>query len=242
MEGHFGAELDGTLCLAISADGELLASGGMDSNVRLWSLPGGGELKMLRGHMGQVSSLALTPDGRLLVCGGADYELQLRRLPSGRLFKVLQGQVNENSSLVMSRDGRLLATTCGGGMGFDHTVRLWSLPEGRLVRSLYGHTRHIQGLAFSPYGHVLASASGDQILIWAAELSRLCHLPVGRARLQDLEWVQATLKKEGLSPEEKQALEFIAALIRWRRRSDILVDEAGPRVIELGAFDIEIEG
>jgi hypothetical protein len=37
-------------------------------------------------------------------------------------------------------------------------------------------------------------------------------------------------------------LGFIAALLRWRRRSDILVDEAAPRVIELGEFDIEIEG
>jgi hypothetical protein len=67
-------------------------------------------------------------------------------------------------------------------------------------------------------------------------------LPAGQARLQDLEWVQATLKKEGLTVAEQRALEFIAALIRWRRRSDILVDEAAPRIIELGAFDIEIEG
>ena len=37
-------------------------------------------------------------------------------------------------------------------------------------------------------------------------------------------------------------MDFIAALIRWRRRSDILVEESGPRVIEIGAFDIEIEG
>ena len=30
--------------------------------------------------------------------------------------------------------------------------------------------------------------------------------------------------------------------MRWRRRLDIFLDEAGPRVIELGEFDIEIEG
>jgi hypothetical protein len=54
--------------------------------------------------------------------------------------------------------------------------------------------------------------------------------------------VQATLRAPGNSESERNALKFMAALMRWRRRSDILVDEAVPRVIELGAFDIEIEG
>ena len=37
-------------------------------------------------------------------------------------------------------------------------------------------------------------------------------------------------------------MNFMAALIRWRRRSDILVEEFALRIIEIGAFDIEIEG
>ncbi len=242
LDGHYGVELDGALCLAISADSRLLASGGMDSTVRLWSLPDGAQLRALEAHFGSVSSLAISPDSRLLIAGGADHAVQFWRLPSGQLVKTLETQTNESSSLAMSPDGRLLATTSGSGMGFDHTVRLYRLPDGRVLRTLPGHSHCISCLVMSPDSRLLASGSGDStIRLWTADLARLLHLPVAQASLQDLEWIQDTLGKEGISATERNALEFIATLIRWRRRSDILVGEAAPRVIELGEFDIEIE-
>ena len=61
------------------------------------------------------------------------------------------------------------------------------------------------------------------------------------ASLADLAWVQQTLKRGGLAEAEHQALAFIEAVLRWRRRSDIMVEDAQPRVIELGEFDIQIE-
>src|SRR5262249_54026526 len=122
------------------------------------------------------------------------------------------------------------------------TVRLWSVPDGRLVKALSGHSRSVGCLAFSRDSRLLASGSGNgSIRIWSAELARLGNLPAGKATLKDLEWVQETLAKGHVLEMERNLLEFIAALLRWRRRSDILVDQAAPRVIEVGAFDIEIE-
>jgi WD40 repeat protein len=242
LDGHRGEELDGVLCLVFSPGGELLASGGVDSTVRLWKLPEGRLLKTLKGHSDNVYALAINPDGKLLVSGGGDHAVRLWRLPSGRLVKTLEGHVSASSSLLISPDGQLLASASGGGWSVDHTVRLWSLAQRQPLRILTGHTRYVTCLAISPDGQTLASGAGDStIRLWSAELSRLSQLPVGRARLTDLEWVQDALRAPETSDAERNAFEFIAALIRWRRRSDIMVDEAAPRVIELGEFDIEIE-
>jgi WD40 repeat protein len=243
LDGHHGEELDGVLCLAISPDGSLLASGGVDSAVRLWKLPDGKLKRILEGHRESVYALAITPDSKALVSGGGDQAVRLWRLPGGRLLRTFQGHVSASSSLVISPDGELLASASGGGWGLDHTVRLWNLVKRRPLRILTGHTRYATCLALSPDGRTLASGSGDNtIRLWSAELSRLSQLPVGRATLKDLEWIQTALAAPETSKAEKEALLFIAALIRWRRRLDILVDEVVPRVIELGAFDIEIEG
>src|SRR5207245_2506226 len=148
-----------------------------------------------------------------------------------------------SSSLVISPDGQMLASASGGGLGLDHTVRLWSLEHHRPLRILTGHSRYVTCLAISPDGVTLASGAGDStIRLWSAELHRLSQLPVARTGLKDLEWLQNALRAPETSQAERDGMEFMAALLRWRRRSDILVDEAAPRVIELGEFDIEIEG
>ena len=98
-------------------------------------------------------------------------------------------------------------------------------------------------LDFDATGSLLCTGSGDgTIAIWGTELHRLAHQPVSESTLEDLAWLDRTLATGQPTDTEREAMEFMAALIRWRRRSDILVEESAPRVIEIGAFDIEIEG
>jgi WD40 repeat protein len=243
LAGHRAGDLDAVLCLAISPDGSMLASGATDETIRLWALPGGHELKTLRGHAGHVSCLAVNAEGTLLASGSKDQAIRLWSLPEGEALQATEAHGGEVTTMVMTADGRLLASASGAGLGHDHSVRLWRLPDGGWLRTLNGHNRCVSCLAMSPDGLFLASGSGDgTVRIWAAELARLSQLPVARATPGDLAWVQAALQRGGLSEGERGALEFTAALVRWRKRLDILVDEAAPRRVDIGAFDIEIEG
>ena len=76
LEGHIG----GALCVAFSADGEFLASGGCDHMVRLWRASDGGELARFEGHGGLVRAVTFSPDRRFVYSGGADG--MLRRWPA----------------------------------------------------------------------------------------------------------------------------------------------------------------
>jgi serine/threonine protein kinase len=65
------------LCLAISPDGRLLATGSRDGSVKLWDLSSLNALTTLHPHQAGVLSIAFSPDGRTLATGGEDRLVKL---------------------------------------------------------------------------------------------------------------------------------------------------------------------
>ncbi len=66
--GHSG----NVLSVAFTGDGRLLASGGADRTVRVWSTEDGEQLASYSGHGHPVRSVVFAPDGRSLFSGGGD--------------------------------------------------------------------------------------------------------------------------------------------------------------------------
>src|SRR5262249_17849329 len=62
----------GVFALALTADGSTLASGGVDSTVRIWEVASGRTTATLRGHSGPVAAVAFSPDGKTLASGSQD--------------------------------------------------------------------------------------------------------------------------------------------------------------------------
>lgn len=146
--------------LAISPDSRLLASGGNYGDIKLWSLPDGGLLKILTENGDPVNALAISPDGTMLA-SGIDISIKLWSLPDGVLLKTLSdaGFVN---AVAISPDGTRLASSTGSD------VILRTLPDGAFLKTLKGHFGSVAALAISPDGTMLVSSSADKtIKLWS---------------------------------------------------------------------------
>ncbi len=164
LTGH----LKEVLSVAISRDGQTLASGGYDNTIQLWHLPDRKPLRILSGHTGKVRSLALSPDGKIVASGSGDKTIKLWNARTGELLKTLTGHTSFVLSVAFSPDGQTLASSSA-----DKTIKLWSVGTGKELRTLKGNSGEVYSVTFSPDGKILANGSNDRTI-------RLWHLPTGK--------------------------------------------------------------
>ena len=86
MQSHTG----GVRGVTLSADGRLLASGGLDGIIRLCETPSGRLVATLQGQTGGVRGVTLSADGRLLASGSWDGTIRLWETTSGAYLHSLQ--------------------------------------------------------------------------------------------------------------------------------------------------------
>ena len=88
--GHPLASLDGEIqSIAFSADNHLLATGNEDETIRLFEVPSGTPVAVLKGHTGPVTSLSFDPVAPILASGSADGTVKIWDVTARRLVTTL---------------------------------------------------------------------------------------------------------------------------------------------------------
>ncbi len=115
------------MAVAVSPDGELLASGGGDWLIRLWEMDTGEPVgEPLGGHTNAVIGLAFSPDGQTLVSGSWDGTIQLWDVTTGQAIgqSIISGS-NIINSVAFSPDGTTLASNADPITLWDMTIETW---------------------------------------------------------------------------------------------------------------------
>ena len=169
LEGHKNA----ISSIAWSPNGQFLASGSLDEDIRIWSVLTRQFHAKLGGHRVRVQSLDWSPDGKYLASSGADGRLCVWDV----FAKTLLWEVSTEDADVDGRrtdmyvtcvrwspDSRQLATS-----HYDSHVKTWDAKTGRQLKHMVGHVDVCWTVAWSPDGGQLISTGNYKnraIRVW----------------------------------------------------------------------------
>lgn len=143
--------------------GDMLASGGDDGHLRLWSDTGEAQGD-LGGHPGPIRALSWHPGGEgLASAGGFNF-----RGSQIRLWDTASGQTSHlmNNPAAFLQVAWNPSGTALLALSEDQLLRLWDA-GGRAINTLQGYMAGVEGLDWRPDGAELASAHDDGLLrIW----------------------------------------------------------------------------
>ncbi|MHB2021684.1 MAG: protein kinase domain-containing protein, partial [Candidatus Xenobia bacterium] len=150
---------------AVSPTGTLLATGGADCTLRLWSLTGASCVSVLRGCPAGVTAVGFTQEG-LPVAATADGSVVLFRAQP-QIVEVGEGAL---PALALPAEAHFGIVACGPRLYMLETA------AGTLIRQLEGHQAPVLAMAATPDGRrcVSCDASGSM---------RIWDLSTGTSRL-----------------------------------------------------------
>jgi WD40 repeat protein len=177
------------LCIAISPDGNLLATGSKDHTIKLFETKYFKELRTLPvSHTNEVTSLKFSPDNKLLVSGSKDKTVIVWDLDTNNDLKTYIGHKKKVNSVAFSPDSKLIASGSD-----DRTIMIWDVyNSSKPLFVLLGHKNTVTAVEFTPDGRFLGSGSTDKtIQIWDYKNRVILDLKntIGRNQGEDVNFI-----------------------------------------------------
>ena len=152
----------GSVCaVAVSPNGNVIASGSTDSTIRLWRLDTAHCIQVLEGHTvcAEIYSVAFNVDGRYLASGSFDDTIRIWDLNTYSCIKTLTDHAGSVATLAYSADGRMLASG-----SWDKTICIYDVTTYAHLHTVIGHSDAIRSVTFSSDSTMLISGGNDRTI------------------------------------------------------------------------------
>jgi ribosome assembly protein 4 len=172
LDGHSEA----VLVVCFSPDGQVLATGGGDKEIRIWDIMTSTPTETLKGHKGWVQALAWSPNCRCLASGSKDGGLLLwtqtggytqwtMHTPGGAAAKP---HTNYLSHIAWEPQHRNPQCSRFVSASKDAQLKLWSLVGNTptLQVSLNGHESCVTCVKWGGSGLIYSSSQDRTIIVW----------------------------------------------------------------------------
>ncbi|ELR98065.1 DnaJ domain-containing protein [Gloeocapsa sp. PCC 73106] len=105
--------------LAFSKNGELLATGDTDGNIRLWEVATGDNKSTLTGHSNMISCLCFSYDNNELISGGWDHSIRVWDINTKRETQIIKEHKSKIITIYQNEKGTLVTGSTDG------YLRIW---------------------------------------------------------------------------------------------------------------------
>src|SRR5262245_18898229 len=157
---------DSVLCLAVSADGKRIASGGCDRTVRVWEYPSGQLEQAIENHADWVLGVVFAPDGKHLLTCSRDKTAKVWDLAAKESVLTFPDHQAPVFGIAVKADSK-----AGFSGGADKQLRTWNAAgEGKQIKVLGTHADDILKLVQHPKEPVMVTTSADKtVKVWNPE-------------------------------------------------------------------------
>ena len=166
LTGHTGK----VTTVEFSNEGNILASGGEDTTVKIWHTDSGNHLTTLEGHVGAITKILFSPVDEILATGSRDDTIRIWDLTTKQTIAILRGHTKGVQSMAFSSNGKMLVS------GALEESYLWDVGTGERLFSLPQGIVGKTSIALSPDGNTLVTINNpidfqynNAIRIWDTE-------------------------------------------------------------------------
>ena len=149
--------------IAWSPDGKYFASGGEDTQVRIWDASTYENRLICKGHSQRVNMVAWSPDGRYIASSSDDNTLRVWDATTAQSLSGYGSSSKGVGSLAWSPDSKRIVKVA------DDMLQIWDTTTAKMLFA--DSAAHVSSVAWSPDGKYIAGAGGVgdfSVHIWDA--------------------------------------------------------------------------
>ncbi|MBD2460343.1 PD40 domain-containing protein [Oscillatoria sp. FACHB-1407] len=163
------------LWVRFSPDGQRLAIGDTNGELRICQVEGMQLLMALQAHASWTMSIAWSPDGQTIASAGDDCLIKLWVANTGECLATLKGHTGFIWMVAWHPTQPILASC-----SVDTTIKFWNVENKECFQTFQEHTNMVEEVVWSPDGTMIASSSSDKtVCIWKVETGQLLKVLTG---------------------------------------------------------------